>query len=106
MEGPDFGPKVSVPAGRVRVMEVTEGIDGIDGVDGVKAVEGVDGVPGVEVVWLDANSTADALAASQESLVAAEVEQVRLVAHWADVCNGDTVHPAGRPGRAGGVGGV
>jgi len=36
-------------------------------------------------VDLDANGTADALARSQEMLVAAEVQQVRLVAHWADL---------------------
>lgn len=42
------------------------------------------------VVGLDASGCADALAGSRAALVAAELEQVRLVAHWCDLHSGPT----------------
>src|SRR3954468_20701598 len=51
------------------------------------------------VIWdLDGNGTADALARSQSVLVAAEVAQVELVAHWADLHGLDT--RSGQPAAA------
>lgn len=48
---------------------------------------------GASVHDLDGNATADALARSQADLVAAEIAQVGLVAHWADLHEGDASDP-------------
>ena len=56
---------------------------------------GVVGV-GVEVADLDGTGTADALVRAQEAVVAAELAQVELVAHWADL------HAAGGGGNESG----
>jgi len=55
-------------------------------------------VDGEWVDGLDASGCADALAGSRAALVAAELEQVRLVAHWCDLHSGPT-KPASVPGE-------
>src|SRR4051794_18045443 len=60
------------------------------------------------VTDLDGTGCADALVASQAGLVAAEVTQVRLVAHWCDLWSGPTRGESGVvrgvPGVSGGPG--
>jgi hypothetical protein len=53
---------------------------------------------GREVRDLDGNRTADALARAQQAVVAAELAQVELVAHWADLHDANS-HPADEAGR-------
>ncbi len=44
---------------------------------------------------LDGRATVDALARTRAAAIAAEIEQVQLVAHWADISSGDATQPAG-----------
>jgi hypothetical protein len=46
---------------------------------------------GIATGELDGNAAADALVFSQQALMAAEVAQVELVAHWADLHDGDAL---------------
>src|SRR3954447_1590265 len=58
------------------------------------------------VTDLDGTGCADALVASQAGLVAAEVTQVRLVAHWCDLWSGPTRGESGVVPGVRGVSGV
>src|SRR5438128_637089 len=90
-------PVVDPVVGRVGAPDVEPAVDpGVDpvidaGVDplidpGVDAAVDAGLAPVVEWVGdLDGSATADALAASRDGLVAAEVAQMRLIAHWADL---------------------
>jgi hypothetical protein len=88
------------PAEVAEVAEVAEAVDGLGGLAGGAGWDGV-----VAVAELDGSACADALAASRVAVVAAEVAQVRLVAAWADLCNGDSISGAAAAGGRGGVAG-
>ena len=97
-------------AGGPRERVAAEAVGDLGVVDSGVHVDGDLAVDVVSVAELDASACVDALAASRAAVVAAEVSQVRLVAAWADLCNGDSVAPSSNgadgPSGAGGAGGA